>query len=193
MDLFRPFLGQRKARRSTLSADASRAAAIFVLSFNHLRALTLYYQITFATRPESHTIAWIHGPLYVASSIISYEHQRSQRSSLTLCMQAFSKLLDSHAVVSSFVKGLYGMAVEAGVLTATEARDQWDNISTQRSIPHRLGHSETSVVIDQDLAMEDRAAAVGDKLAEAFDELMLFEDYVDLDQAGGSLKKQRLA
>lgn len=184
MDLYRPFLAQRTLE-SVGGNELQVPQVVFVLSFTHLRALTQHYHASFSDSAFSRTIAWIHGPLYVASAIINYENAASRSSSFVACMEAFHPLLESHAIVETFVKGLYSMAVQAGVLSVVEAgRLIRAFLERKKSVAVVVESLETSVVLDQELAMDDPIAAIGDRLAQALDDMLLFENYVNDEPVG---------
>ncbi|KAJ8606897.1 hypothetical protein MRB53_040650 [Persea americana] len=148
-----------------------------------MQALTASYHTCFGSSAESRTISWIHGPLYVATAIIYHEREESQRMSFLACMEAFKSLLESHAVVEVFVKGLYGMAVGCGILSAGQAQRHMRSICAIRDKTLLARPLKSSVIIDQELAMKDPAYATGDDLAVKYEEVVMFDGYVDLDHS----------
>lgn len=179
MDLFRPFLAQGQVL-STFSTSPRRPEAMFALSLGHLRALSRYYHTTFAGRPESHTISWVHGPLYVAPAILHYERREGWQSEFFSSIEACSDLLQSHQVMEGFLRALLGMAVFAEMLSVAQATEYLDSLRATRDAGHHFGIPETGFVIDQDLAVESRNAAVGDALVQRFDEMLFSEDPIEL-------------
>lgn len=178
MDLFRPFLAKGE-HLSTFATSPRRPEAIFNLSLSHLRALTRDYYSAFAGLPESHTISWVHGPLYVAPAILHYDRSDGWQLAFLSFIEACSDLLQAHRMMEGLVRALLGMAVHAGVFSTPDAAEYLDDLhSVCAAKASCASMPETGFVVDQDLAMEDRAGAVGDVLAQRFDE-MLFQESRD--------------
>ena len=97
-------------------------------------------------------------------------------------MQTFAGLLESHKVVETFVKGLYGMAVSAGLMTAASAEAHRHTLAVtgQRQVATNQQVSDTGVIINQQLAMSDRSAAMAESLARNYDELVVLDGWLDL-------------
>lgn len=171
MDVFRPFISQTQLL-STFSSDPQRPIAIFALSYNHLKDLTRYYHTTFANTAAAHTISWVHGPLYIAPTVLRYGKPEERASDFLACMLACAPLIASHNILEGAVKALFSVAVGAGVFTVQQAVAHIDVLMAARE--QRLSDVlRTGFVIDQDLAMESRAPAVGDALIQKFDEMVL--------------------
>lgn len=175
MDIFRPYLDQGQTL-STFMSDPQRPIAIFALSLGHLKDLTMYYQTAFADTAPSHTISWVHGPLYIAPSILRYEKAEMKAASFLACMQACAPLIDSHIIMEGAVKALFSMAVGTGVFDIAQAMEHLARLTATRAEERMFRSLNTGFVIDQDLAMESRAPAIGDTLIQKFDEMMLFDD-----------------
>jgi hypothetical protein len=181
MDLFRPFLSQGQLL-STFSTSPHRPEAIFSLSFRHLRALTHYYHTTYAGLAESHTISWIHGPLYVAPVILHYERREDREADFLSCIKACLGLFQSHQVVEGIVRAVLGMAVTEGALSMALAKECLDGLRAMRDDRQTFGIPETGFIVDQDLAVESRDAAVGETLAQRFDEMLFLEELNPIEQ-----------
>lgn len=175
MDLFRPFLAKGQVL-STFTASPRRPEAIFALSLGHLRALSRYYHTHFGGLPEGHTISWVHGPLYVAPAILHYERREGWQADFFSYIEATSDLLKSHQVMEGFLRALLGMAVFAEMLSMAQATEYLDSLKATRDEGYHGGVTETGFVIDHDLAVESRDAAVGDALVQRFDEMLFLED-----------------
>lgn len=171
MDLFRPFVSQNQLL-STFSSDPQRPIAIFALSYNHLKDLTKYYHTTFANTAAAHTISWVHGPLYIAPTVLRYGKHEQRASEFLACMLACAPLIASHNILEGAVKALFSLAVSAGVFSVQQAMAHIDVLMAAREkrLSDALG---TGFVIDQDLAMESRAPALGDALIQKLDEMVL--------------------
>ncbi|KAF2723687.1 hypothetical protein K431DRAFT_325169 [Polychaeton citri CBS 116435] len=178
MDLFRPYLAQMNIL-STFSTSPRRPEAIFMLSFTHLKDLTHYYHSSYAGLAASHTISWVHGPLYVAPAILHYQKRESWKIEFLPYLSACSDLFQAHKVMEGFLKALLGMAVFAGAISMMQANEFLENLRAKRQDRRTFEVLETGFVVDQDLAMETRAAAIGDVLAQRFDEMLFFEDVLD--------------
>jgi len=171
MDVFRPFLAQPQLL-STFASDPQRPIAIFALSYSHLKDLTKYYHTTFANTPAAHTISWVHGPLYIAPTILRYDKTQNRASEFLACMLACAPLLASHNILEGAVKALFSVAVSAGVFSVQQAMAHITILTAARE-KRLTGSLKTGFVIDQDLAMESRVPAVGDALIQKLDEMVL--------------------
>lgn len=175
MDVFRPFLEQGQVL-STFTSDPKRPIAIFALSLGHLKDLTVYYQTTFSKTAASHTISWVHGPLYIAPTILRYERAEMKAASFLACIQACAPLIESHIIMEGAVKALISMAVSMGVFDMAQAMQHLAGLTAVKAEERMFRSLNTGFVIDQDLAMESRVPAVGDSLIQKFDEMMLFDN-----------------
>lgn len=93
-------------------------------------------------------------------------------------MEAFSDLLQAHQMMEALIRALLGMAVVADVFSTDDAIEYLDYLHSKRGDVSHTGIPETGFVVDQDLATEDRATAVGDVLAQRFNELLFREDSI---------------
>ena len=174
MDVFRPFLAQPQLL-STLTSDPQRPIAIFALSFAHLKELTKYYHTTFAGTPFVHTISWVHGPLYIAPTILRYDKSSNRAFEFLACMLACAPLIASHKILEGAVKALFSVAVSAGVFDVQQAMAHIGLLTEGREGRLPNEGMRTGFVIDQDAAMESRGTAVGDVLIRNLDEMVLAE------------------
>lgn len=169
MDVFRPFLAQPQLL-SSFASDPQRPIAIFALSYAHLKEMTKYYHTTFAGTPFVHTISWVHGPLYIAPTILRYDKSPNRASEFLACMLACAPLIASHKILEGAVKALFSVAVSAGVFNVQQAMAHI-GLLTEGCISN--AGTKTGFVIDQDAAMESRDMAVGDVLIRRLDEMVL--------------------
>lgn len=175
MDLFRPFLAKGQ-RLSTFSTSPRRPEAIFALALGHLRALVHEYHATYSGLPESHSISWFHGPLYVAPAILHYDRSQNWKSRFLFCIEACADLLQAHSALEGFVRALLYMAVDAGVFGLSEATACLDDLHTLQKESHHVALTEAGFVVDQNLAVEDHTTAIVDVLAQKFDKMLFVED-----------------
>ena len=175
MDVFRPFLAQPQLL-STFASNPQRPIAIFALSYAHLRELTAYYHTTFAGTPFAHTISWVHGPLYIAPTILRYDKTTNCAFEFLACMLACAPLIASHRILEGAVKALFSVAVSAGVFDVQQAIAHIGLLTEGRKGRLPSGGMKTGFVIDQDAAMESRGTAVGDVLIRNLDEMVLADD-----------------
>lgn len=177
MDLFRPFLG-RGAATATSATIHRRPEVIFGLSFNHLQKLTTDYYNTYAGRPESLTISWVHGPLYVAPTVLRYDRSEGWQANFLASIETTADLLQAHQMMEGLVRALLGMAVKVGVFSTADATEYLDDLHDVYTATSHTRLSELGFVVDQDLALEDRKEATGDQLAHRFNE-MLFQESLE--------------
>lgn len=178
MDLFRPFLAKEQVL-SSFATSPRRPEAIFALSLGHLHALTRYYHTSFAGLPESHTISWVHGPLYVAPAILHYDRSEGWETKFLHCIEACSDLMQSHKALEGFLRALLGMAVVAGAFTVAQATAYLSSLQAVREGDDSSEVPDTGFIVDQNLAMESRVEGVGHTLAQRFDEMLFWEDPFD--------------
>ena len=172
MDVFRPFVAQPQLL-STVASDPQRPIAIFALSYAHLKELTKYYHMTFTGTPFAHTISWVHGPLYIAPTILRYDKTPNCAFEFLACMLACAPLIASHRILEGAVKALFSVAVSAGVFDVQQAMAHIGLLTEGREGRLPSGGLKTGFVIDQDAAMESRRTAVGDVLIQRLDEMVL--------------------
>lgn len=171
MDIFRPFVSQHQLL-STFSSE-KRPIAIFALSFSHLKDLTRYYHSHFAGTAPSHTISWVHGPLYTATAVLRYEQREKRAANFLYCMRSCHGLLQSHTVMKGMMKALFSMAIEAGVFAVHQANEVLDGFKSHSSDEQRPHSYNAGFVVDHDASMENRDDAVADILINKFDEMVL--------------------
>lgn len=174
MDVFRPFLSQSQ-QLSSFASDPQRPIAIFALSYNHLKELTKYYHTAFANTAAAHTISWVHGPLYIAPTILRYDKSETRASDFLACMHACAPLIESHVIMDGAVKALFSVAVTAGVFDVQQAMAHINALTAKRATERMFLQMKTGFVVDQDLAMESREPAVGDSLIQKLDEMAIFD------------------
>jgi hypothetical protein len=147
MDVFRPFLSQPQ-QLSTFASDPQRPIAIFALSYAHLKQLTTYYTTTFAGTLFIHTISWVHGPLYIAPTILRYDKSPNRASDFLACMLACTPLIASHKILEGAVKALFSVAVSAGVFDVQLAMAHIGILTEGRGGRLAAGGMQTGFVID---------------------------------------------
>ena len=101
---------------------------------------------------------------------------------LLSCLRLCSELLLSHKTLEVFIQAILGMAISADVLSAHDAKTYWREMGTSRMhVKHEDGaFPQAGFVMDQDLSVEDRAAATGDPLSKRFQEAMVFHEYTNI-------------
>lgn len=178
MDLFRPYLREEKSHSDLSAAHSSRPEYIFHLSLAHLRELVIFYHRRFNSSEKSRTISWVHGPMFVVEAIIYHQRGPNQVSDFWLCMSAFSSLLESHPVVMTMVTALFNLAMDKGLITYPQITAQRGLLLPSQDSTHTHETFKTEVIIDQDLALNNRGAASASSLATLLNDKFLFDDFV---------------
>lgn len=131
MDLFRPFLA-KKARLSTFSTAVSQPETILLFFMHRLGVLVNTYYNTYAGLPEACTVAWVHGPMYLAPAILRYDRDSGWETRFFRSIEACRDLLRAHAALEAFLRAILGMAIAAGLFSVTETVDHLDDLTTER-------------------------------------------------------------
>lgn len=154
MDVFRPFLPQPHLL-STFTSNPWRPITIFALSYAHLKEPTASCYTTFVGTPFAHTISWVHGPIYIAPTILRYDGTPKYACKFLACMLACVPLIASHKIMEDAVKARFSVAVGAGVFNAQQAMVHIGLLTEGREKWHLADEGmKTRFVIDQDAARE---------------------------------------
>lgn len=188
MDIFRPFLSQQLSLQ-TFASRTSTPDAIFNASLNQLRRLVLIYRST--QTAATHHVCWTTGIVYVAHAMLARrETDREWKFYFLACIYALQDLYVSFRLFSAIVQGLLTMAVRDGGITGLEAR------SIRKLLQEKGKHHTTddavkgSFMIDMDLAIRNKIEeAKVEKLAEKFEEVVIFDDLVSTDGGHSAMSR----
>lgn len=174
MDLFRPYLAGC-GRKSAFASETYRPREVFMLSLAHLRSLVDEYTTSYAGRLEAYTIAWVHGPMYLAPATLRYDRDEGWDERFVRCIESCRDLFNAHAALEDLLRALLGMAISIGVFTLVEAVELLDDLRAKQHYSSWPPMPQAGFVVDHDLAMHDVKSAIGSILAREFDNKLFQE------------------
>ncbi|KAK2730960.1 C6 transcription factor [Colletotrichum kahawae] len=187
LDLFRPLIRHGDAMRVKLESFTSQQAspeAICAASATQLRRIAATYLQTCAS--ASYSFSWNTALLYVANAASREPKQgidgSDRRSDVRACIVGYQKLQKCFRLPQAIIRGLLSMVLREGLITSAEAR------AIIRDSEEKGKHHPTSdpilapFVIDLDLCLVDREAALADRLAAEFDEIAMLNEFTMVTQ-----------
>ncbi|KAL3295642.1 C6 transcription factor [Colletotrichum asianum] len=182
LDLFRPLIRHGDAMRVKLESFTSQQAspeAICAASATQLRRIAATYLQTCAS--ASYSFSWNTALLYVANAAFREPKQgidgSERRSDVRTCIVGYQKLQKCFRLPQAIIRGLLSMVLREGLITSAEAR------AIIKDSEEKGKHHPTSdpilapFVIDLDLCLVDREAALADRLAAEFDEIAILNEF----------------
>uniref|UniRef100_L2FVL0 C6 transcription factor n=1 Tax=Colletotrichum fructicola (strain Nara gc5) TaxID=1213859 RepID=L2FVL0_COLFN len=181
-DLFRPLIRHGDAMRVKLESFTSQQAspeAICAASATQLRRIAATYLQTCAS--GSYSFSWNTALLYVANAASREPKQgidgSERRSDVRTCIVGYQKLQKCFRLPQAIIRGILSMVLREGLITSAEAR------AIIKDSEEKGKHHPTSdpilapFVIDLDLCLVDREAALADRLAAEFDEIAILNEF----------------
>ncbi|KAF4841450.1 Nitrogen assimilation transcription factor nit-4 [Colletotrichum siamense] len=181
-DLFRPLIRHGDAMRVKFESFTSQQAspeAICAASATQLRRIAATYLQTCAS--ASYSFSWNTALLYVANAASREPKQgidgSERRSDVRTCIVGYQKLQKCFRLPQAIIRGLLSMVLREGLITSAEAR------AIIKDSEEKGKHHPTSdpilapFVIDLDLCLVDREAALADRLAAEFDEIAILNEF----------------
>ncbi|KAG9254474.1 uncharacterized protein F5Z01DRAFT_107648 [Emericellopsis atlantica] len=177
----RPLVSE--ANHASLMPDSETlctAQEISRASANQLRRLVTIYQSQFFRNTLS--ILWHTGCLYLANAAMpSLTGQPAQVSDLYLALAGYRSLYPQYPVALTIYKGLLAIAVARRLVTQQEALATMEIIQNRQSgatsPPPPPDPSTTCFIVDLDLALTDQANARIDRVAQKFDDMVMFDEF----------------
>ncbi|KAH7175468.1 N-terminal fungal transcription regulatory domain-containing protein [Dactylonectria macrodidyma] len=180
IDIFTPFLcrpGQPKQKLRTFSSPMCSPDDVYTASLDQLKRLIIVYRLNHES--SALTIVWHTAMLYVANAALRGQDDDHWLFYFLLCIYGYQTLGRSYPVGLAIVRALLSMAMRNGYMSSESARDIWAEINGQcpRHAPQQI---HATLVADLDLAMSDPNAASVERLADAFEENALVDQYTNL-------------
>ena len=165
LDLFRPFVVINTPLR-TFSSQHKTPRDVFMASVNQLKRHVL-------THPSKHpsavySIFWHTALLQVANAALTDLGNEKSQLFFLLCIRRYHDLAPSFPVMSSILRGLLGVAVRSGALSANHARLITGRLSELKGSTPALVHAEGAFALDLTLALTDFNSAQAERLFEEF-------------------------
>ncbi|KAK6858686.1 hypothetical protein PG995_005250 [Apiospora arundinis] len=197
LTIFRPFLQspQRDQRLRFTSAESS-PSAIYTASVTHMKGIVLQHHIHHHGKLFS-TFAYA-GYMQLCSAIAgTSDNTESQRHEQQLyfdvCMCFFQDATLQHAIATPIAQGLLHMALESGLILASEMRDVLRRLEERGK--HHCSPLQTSgtssssyfstvhqahIIVDFELAVVDVRAARAHTLASKLEDIVLFDELTNM-------------
>ncbi|KAI2768752.1 hypothetical protein F4815DRAFT_498004 [Daldinia loculata] len=183
LDVFRPFVGKSEGQRSrltTFSACDSSPDAVYAASVAQLKNLIVEYRSNFVESTCS--ILWHTGLLYLANAMLKDTSDPDRRLYLMLCLYGYESLSRPFRISEVIVQGLLSMTLKETDMTGSEAQRIVDELKEGRldSLKQDFEHkTRATFMVDLDLALKHPEQARAEKLADEFENLALFRDFLD--------------
>lgn len=119
-------------------------------------------------------------PLHVANAALEDTTDPQWRAYFTLCVNCYADLFGAFRVAEGIVRSLLSIALRKGAMSGAEAQGFMQRVYAKGLSHEMVGKANTATfVVDLKLAMTDRPAAKLEILAELFDNLSLFDEFID--------------
>ncbi|KAM4062337.1 fungal zn(2)-Cys(6) binuclear cluster domain-containing protein [Hirsutella rhossiliensis] len=185
LQLFRPFMQQLKPLvKPPHTAPDAFPTTVFAASLNQLKHLALVFRYTFAC--AMYAAFWHVALMYIANAVIQDTEDPQWRGYLMLCLDGYGDLFGAFPVAGAIAKSLLSMALRLSVVTSSEARVLMAGIYEKGAHHPSTEQISASFVVDLDLAVTDRAAAELANLNNSFDDLVMFQEFTQLEPNTGA-------
>jgi hypothetical protein len=167
----------------TFSADDSSAYTAYKASVNQLKRLIVDYRTNYET--SVYSILWHTGLLYLANAVLQDTEDPEWRLYFLLCIYGYENLRRPYRVSEIIGRGLLSMTLRDTNMSGEDARKTLADLEE-----HGLDHVKKSVeenvratfMVDLHLAMTDPEKAKVENMANEFETLAIFQDFMDQDQ-----------
>ncbi|KAJ6439386.1 Nitrogen assimilation transcription factor nirA [Purpureocillium lavendulum] len=183
LQLFRPFVHRLISPLSEMifephSPDGS-AMAIFTASLSQLKHLAIVFRYTF--RCAAYAAFWHVALLHVANAAMQDTEDPQWRGYFMLCLEGYADLFGAFPVAGAIAKSLLSMALRLDVITSSEARFLISRIYEKGAQRSHAEQISASFVVDLNLAVTDPEAPQLANLNDAFDDLVMFQEFTQLE------------
>jgi hypothetical protein len=176
VQLFRPFARDRI--QATPERDFHSSNDILTASLNQLKHLVIVFRHTFPR--ASCAILWHVSLLHVANWALHNTTDKQWQSYFTLCLDSYTDLFIGFRISGKIAKSLLSIALRLGVVQPAEARGLIDQMYSSVTHHAALKQMGVGLIVDLDLALNNRNAAKLDTLCEYFDNSLL-EEFIAVD------------
>ncbi|KAI0138516.1 hypothetical protein F4776DRAFT_654301 [Hypoxylon sp. NC0597] len=186
IDIFRPFVGKRigqQSRLRTFSAWDSSLDTAYAASVSQLKHLVVEYRSKFAA--STYSILWHTGLVYLANAMLKETNNPESHLYLLLCIYGYESLSRPYRISEVIVQGLLSMMLRERSLTGGEAQRIINELRdgrldcVKRDFESKI---RAEFMLDMDLALTDPEEARAENLAAEFDNLALFQDFLNYEQ-----------
>lgn len=176
LDLFRPFLGRPTTHGlASFSSHDSHPSEIFAASLKQLKRLVLMLHLH--CPPVERSSFLLCSLIHLFGGLMHTMDDQEWKFYFLLCLGLGSQLGMAFGALGPAIQGFLVMAARRGALTNIEALEL--SKTYVPAAPASEKPESVRFLLDLDLAMTARQDAVADALAEAFDDLRLFGEWVN--------------
>ncbi|KAI1373399.1 hypothetical protein F4677DRAFT_429521 [Hypoxylon crocopeplum] len=186
LDVFRPFIGQpvaQSSRLTTFSAEDSSPVSAYTASVNQLKHLIVEYRSDFVA--STYSILWHTGLIYLSNAMLKGTDDPDWHLYLLLCIYGYESLSRPYRISEAIVEGLLSMAMRENNMTGNEAHRIIDELREGRLdlVKNECeGGIRANFMLDMDLALKDPEEARVENLASQFNDLALFQDFINREE-----------
>lgn len=186
LDIFRPFINKPEGQRhrfGTFSASDSSPDAVYAASVNQLKHLVVEYRTKSAA--STYSILWHTGLLYLANAMLKAIEDPDRRLYLLLCIYGYEALSRPYRISEVIVQSLLSMTMRETDMPGTEAQKIINELREGRLDAVKENFEEkirATFMVDMEMAFDHPEEAKVENLAAEFDDLALFQDFLNQDQ-----------
>ncbi|KAI1772241.1 hypothetical protein F4818DRAFT_180178 [Hypoxylon cercidicola] len=186
LDIFRPIVGKpahERPRLGTFSAWDSSPDAAYAASVSQLKHLVVEYRSK--SIASTYSILCHTGLLYLANAILKDTGDPEWRIYLLLCIYGYESLSRPYRISEIIVQGLLSMTMRETDMTGSEAQKIINEVKEGRLDSAKddfVDKIRATFMVDMDLSLIDPEEAKAENLAERFDSLALFQDFLNQEQ-----------
>ncbi|KAI0168839.1 hypothetical protein GGR52DRAFT_493079 [Hypoxylon sp. FL1284] len=183
LDIFRPIVVlpfNEKERLGTFSAWDSSSDTAYAASVNQLKHLVVEYRSKSVA--STYSILWHTGLLYLANAMLKDTKDPEWRLYLLLCIYGYESLSRPYRISELIVQGLLSMTMQETDMTGIEAQTIINEIKEGRPERPRNQFEDkirATFMLDMDLSLKNPEAAKAENLADKFESLSIFQDFLD--------------
>lgn len=181
LEIFRPFAtpSSGHVHDSAVSSeeeDAAKAQALFTASLNQLKHLIIVFRYTYPC--ARYSVFWHMALLDVANAALEDTSDAQWRAYFGLCVNCYADLFGAFPVAEGIVRSLLSMGLRDSTISAPEAQSFLHRVRSRGLHPSYLNPTTSTMVVDLKLATTDRNAAQLKAMADMFDSLTLFDQFI---------------
>lgn len=185
IDIFRPFIRREQIeipRLRTFSAADSSPKAAHNASVNQLRHLIFQYRSSY--EESAYSILWQTALTYVATAALNDPKDSAWRPWFLLCIYGYETLRRPFRITESIGRALLMMTMRETTMTSHDAQALLKQLR-ERGLPSNIeGGIRATFMGDLSMAVTDPEGARMENLANEFDAMALFKDFINDDPSG---------
>ncbi|KAI1808703.1 hypothetical protein F4811DRAFT_500426 [Daldinia bambusicola] len=187
LDVFRPFTAKpdgQQPRLTTFSARDSSPDAAYAASVGQLKNLIVEYRSNYVA--STYSILWHTGLLYLANAMLKDTGDPEWRVYLLLCLYGYEGLSRPYLISEVIAQGLLTMTLKETDMAGSEAQRIINELKEGRLEGMARGQDDearATFMVDLDLALKKPEEARAENLAAEFDNLALFREFLNEEQA----------